>query len=103
MIPVVMLGINTGALSSLFLTLFCLTMARASFKHISVIYLMIVVLRSIELVAVGEGKTPNTLFNMMDIVQVAHLAFSLLINISATSIIALKAWCVRVDGVFGKR
>jgi hypothetical protein len=62
---------------------------------------MIVVLRSIELVAIGEGNTPNTILNMMDFFQVAHLALSLLINISATSIIALKAWCVRVGGVFG--
>jgi hypothetical protein len=76
-------------------------MTRPSFKHISVIYLMIIVLRTIELVAVGEGNTPNTLFSIMDVFQVAHLAFSLLINISATSIIALKAWCVRVEGAFG--
>ena len=103
MIPVVMLGINTGALSFLILTLFRLTMTRPSFKHISVTYLMIVVPRSITLVAIGEGKRPtNTLIKMMDAAQVAHLAFSLLTNISATSIIALKAWYVRVDGVFRK-
>jgi hypothetical protein len=33
-------------------------------------------------------------------IQLTHLALSLLINISATSLIALKAWCVY--GFFGK-
>ena len=39
---------------------------------------------------------------LLNITQVAHLAFSLSINIYATSVIALKAWCVHVDGVFEK-
>jgi hypothetical protein len=43
-----------------------------------------------------------TLGHMINITQVAHVALSSLINIFATSIITLKAWCVRVYGVFGK-
>jgi hypothetical protein len=39
---------------------------------------------------------------IMNITQVAHLTLSLLINISATSIIALKAWCVHIGRIFGK-
>jgi hypothetical protein len=35
--------------------------------------------------------------------QLTHQSLSLFINIFATSLIALKAWCVRVDGVFGKQ
>jgi hypothetical protein len=39
---------------------------------------------------------------MSDIAQVVPLTLSLFINIFATSIIARKAWYVRVHGVFGK-
>jgi hypothetical protein len=43
-----------------------------------------------------------TLGHMINITQVAHVALSSLINIFATSIITLKAWCVRVYGVSRK-
>jgi hypothetical protein len=100
MTPVVMLVFNTGALSFLFLTVFCLTMTYPSFQYILVIYLMIIMVRVIELIASAGGKNRDTVINILDITQSVHLAFSLLINIFATSIIGLKAWCVRVDRVF---
>ena|SRR5579863_4835493 len=101
MIPVVMLGINTGGLSSP-LTLFFLTATSPSFEHNPVIYLMTLTMRAILLFFLGGIQVYFPLAYMMSIVQLANLAFSLLINIFATSIIAIKAWCVRVDGVFGK-
>jgi hypothetical protein len=104
MIPVVMLGINSGAISSLFLTFsFCLAMTCPYFEHIPVIYLMTIVLRVIELFSHGNTQRIILLIYMLSITQVAHLAFSLLINIYATSIIALKAWCVHVCGVSEKQ
>jgi hypothetical protein len=39
---------------------------------------------------------------LIDFGQVAHLTFSLLINISATSIIAFKTWCARSDRALRK-
>ena len=57
---------------------------------------MTVVLRAIELFSYEKTQRIKFLVDMMGITQVAHLAFSLLINIYATSIIALKAWCVHV-------
>jgi hypothetical protein len=96
MIPVVMLAINTGALSFI-LTFFCPTMTCPSFEHILVVYLMTVVVRAIMLTS-----KDTQLFQINNITQMAYLSLSLLINIYATSIIALKAWCVRVDDVFGK-
>jgi hypothetical protein len=94
MIPVVMLVINIGALS-------CLIMTYPSFEHFLVIYLMMVALIIIKAILLGELRINNLLNGMFNGTQVAHLSFSVLINISATSIIALKAWCVRVHGVFG--
>ena len=98
MIPVVMLGINTCVISSL-LDFFCLAMTCPSFEHNPVIYLTTVVLRAIEQFSYEKIQRINLLIDMMGITQVAHLAFS---NIHATSIIALKAWCVHADGVFEK-
>ena len=103
MIPVVMLVISTGALSSVFLTWFCLTTTHPSLQHIPVIYLMTIVLRAIELFSHGDTQRIYFLINLLTITQVAHLAFSLLINIYATSVIALKAWCVHVNGIFEKK
>ena len=70
------------------------------FEHIPVIYLMTIVLRTIELFSHGNTQRILFLINIINITQVAHLAFSLSINIYATSIIALKAWYVHVDSVF---
>ena len=41
--------------------------------------------------------------SLLNITQLAHLAFSLATNVCATSIIALKAWCVHVNAVFEKK
>jgi hypothetical protein len=90
--PVVMLVFNTGA----FLPHYNLSL----FQYIPVIYLGIIVLRVIELIASTGGKDRDTVVNILNITQSVHLGFSLLINIFATSIIALKAWCVCVDRVF---
>ena len=50
-----------------------------------------------------SGDKDNVLLTrMIDVTQLAHQTFSLLTNMLATSIIALKAWCVYVDGVFAK-
>jgi hypothetical protein len=54
------------------------------------------------LLMTDEGVPMHNLLNrMVKGTQLAHQTLSLLINIYATSIIALKAWCVRVDSVFG--
>ena len=97
MIPVVMLAVNISALSSLFLTLFCPAMTCPS-EHLLVIYLMTVTAKAVQFYS-KDLQMHYTLSRMLNITQFTHLAFSLLINISATFIIALKAWYVRVDGV----
>ena len=67
------------------------------FEHISVLYLMTVVLRATQLFSYnGTTQRIDFLINIMNFTQVAHLASSLLINVYATSIIAFKAWCVHV-------
>jgi hypothetical protein len=104
MIPVVMLVINIGALSSDFLTLFCLTtVACPSLRHIPVIYLMGVAVMAI--VVIPETRTrfsAGLIIRMLEGTVMTHLGLSLLINIYATSIIARKAWCVRFNRVTGK-
>jgi hypothetical protein len=50
MILVVLLAINTGVLSSVFMTLFCLTMTCPSFGHILVVYLMMLTAWVIEII-----------------------------------------------------
>jgi hypothetical protein len=62
---------------------------------------MAVVVRAVLLSSKEGGQMHNVLARMIDVTQVAHQTFSLLTNIFATSIIALKAWCVCVDCVFG--
>jgi len=100
MIPVVMLVINTGALSSDFLTLFCLTIAC---PYIPAIYLTAVAAVAIVLIPEASARfSAAFLVRMVNGTLLAHLALSLLINIYATSIIALKAWCVHFDRVTGK-
>jgi hypothetical protein len=76
-----------------------------SFEHNLAIYLMMVTATVIRLLLVSKNEDngiPFTVYHMIDIGQVAHLTLSLLTNIFATSIIALKTWCVRVYGGFGK-
>ena len=72
-------------------------------EYILVIYLTTIVLRAIEFKLINTNislQNFNRFTNAIGATQVAHLTFSLLINIYATSIIALKAWCVIVGGVF---
>jgi hypothetical protein len=101
MIPVVMLAIDTGALSFILLTLLCLTMTCPSLEHFPVIYLMTVAVRATMLIPLDEIRMRGELLNMITAnTQLAHLILSSLVNICATSIIARKTWCVRVGGVF---
>jgi hypothetical protein len=62
---------------------------------------MTLVVRAASLCFKEGGQMYNDLARMIDVTQVAHQTFSLLTNIFATSIMALKAWCVCVDCVFG--
>ena len=85
-------------------TLFRLVVTCSPFAYILVIYLTTVVLRAIEFKLIYTDISLQSFNRFTDAIggtQVAHMAFSLLINIYATSVIALKAWCVRVGGVFG--
>jgi hypothetical protein len=87
------------------LDLFDLTMTCTPFEQHLVIYLMTVAGRAIQLLLASKHEDSQTVFSVSDVInitQVAHLTLSLLINTFATSIIALKAWCVLVDGVFRK-
>jgi hypothetical protein len=97
-----MLVINTDALSSLFLTLFCLTMTCPPFEHNTVIYL-IMVAGSVAVDSLKkEGRRDDpSLGIILAVAQVAHQALFLLVNIFYNVIIALKVWRVRVHGVFG--
>jgi hypothetical protein len=101
MVPVVMLVIDTCALSSIFWILLCLTVACSSFEHILVVYLLTVALIA-KLLMIEDAHRIHRIV-LKDIIAIgvmAHLTLSLSTNIFATSIIALKAWCVCVDDVF---
>jgi tryptophan 2,3-dioxygenase len=64
---------------------------------------MVVAVRAALLISGDEVQMHYALLTrMIDVTQVAHQAFSLLTNMLATSIIAFKAWCVCVNGVFGE-
>jgi hypothetical protein len=102
MIPVVMLGINTGVPSFHFLTVLGLTVPCPSFEHIPVIYLTTVVLRAILVTDNERVHMSLDLGSMIERTQLTYQTLSLLINIFATSLIAFNAWCVCVNGVFGK-
>jgi hypothetical protein len=102
MIPVVMLAINTGMPSSALMTLHFLTVTCPSFGHILVAYLITVTARVIEVISKDADSMYLHLENVIYVTQVAHIMLSLLVNIFATSIIAHKAWCVHVYGVFEK-
>ena|SRR5579863_4327057 len=100
MIPVVMSAVNASTLSSHFLTLLCLIVTYPSFEHFPVTYLLMVVARAALLTAGERDRVSRMpLASMIYFSVVAHLALSLLINILTTSIIAFKAWYVRIDGV----
>jgi hypothetical protein len=93
-IPVVMLVINAGTLSKL--TLFSPDVTNSSPEHIPVVYLVGLAKRTRDVIS--EEAVPKHLIFEFDfaIFEATLLTLSLLINIYATSIIALMAWCVRV-------
>jgi hypothetical protein len=101
MTPVIMLAINTGSLSSPLSTLFCLTMTCPSSEYIPVIYLITVTARVIQVFS-GNPQMFFMLIRIADITQLVQLMVSWFTNVFSTSIIALKAWCVRVGRVFEK-
>ena len=72
-----------------------------SLEHFLVVYLITVALR-VAIVISPDGPHHILFVTMIDGTQLTHMTLSLLINISATSIIALKAWCVRIYGAFEK-
>jgi hypothetical protein len=102
MIPVVMLAINTGVLSSVFMTVYCLIMTCPSFQYILVAYLMMLTAWVITMIPNITDPIYTIFARITSFTPMAHIALSLLVNIFATSIIALKAWCVHVYGVFEK-
>jgi hypothetical protein len=102
MIPVVMLAINTGVLSSVLMTLYCLTMTYPSFQYILVAYLMMLTAWFITAIPNIRHPIYTIFFAITGFMQTAHIALSLAVNIYATSIIAFKAWCVHVHVVFEK-
>jgi hypothetical protein len=92
----------------LFLTSFELTMTCPFFEHNLVIYLITVAARAIELFLISSNRADQDVqifsvaTNIINITHPVHLTLSMVVNIFATFIITLKAWCVRVYGVFGK-
>jgi hypothetical protein len=71
-----------------------------SFEYLLVFYLYAAV--STVLLVTLNVRSAVLLDNTVNIIQVAQMTLSLIINIYATSIIALKAWCVSIHGIFGK-
>ena len=103
MIPVVLLAINIGVLSSVFMTLYCLTMTCPSFQYIPVAYLLMLTAWAITMIpSITDSRLYAIFVSITGFTQMANIALSLLVNIFATSIIALKAWCVHVYGIFEK-
>ena len=93
-IPAIVLAINTSALlRTPFLISFPLP---SSFESISVLYLLTVALCAVAITALGEGQILRGIHisNVINTVQLINLGLSLLANVIATSIIAVKAWCV---------
>jgi hypothetical protein len=77
-------------------------MARPSVRHIPVVYLTAIgAVAAVFIIQASARLTPTFLIRMVNGTILAHLALSLLINIYATSLIALKAWCVHFDRVTG--
>jgi hypothetical protein len=75
-------------------------MACPSPEHPLVIYLIMVVVTTIQVI----DSDVQLLYRLARIganTEVTQLALSLTINIYATSIIALKAWCVCFHGISG--
>ena len=94
MFPVVMLVINIRALRSL---LFICFASPVLLSILPVIYMLTVAVRASLLIAPGGVHIHRDFTRTIDIAQVTNMVLSLLTNIFATSIIALKAWCVRID------
>jgi hypothetical protein len=63
--------------------------------------MLTVAVRAGLLITPGGVHIHRDLARTIDVAQVINMVLSLLTNIFATSIIALKAWCVRIDDVPG--
>ena len=93
-IPAIVLAINTRALlRTPFLIPFSLPVL---LEPISVLYLLTIALCTVVITALREGQILRGihLSNVINTMQLINLGLSLLANIIATSIIAVKAWCV---------
>jgi hypothetical protein len=92
-IPAIVLAINTRALLR---TPFLISFSLPSSESFSVLYLLTVALCAVAITALGEGQILRGIHlnNVINTVQLVNLGLSLLANIIATSIIAVKAWCV---------
>jgi len=86
-----MLAINTGALSS---SPFLALPYPSSFESFTVIYLVMVAAHVWYIIVSEAGQKNASLYDVLNLMMLANLVLSLLINIFATSIIAVKAWCV---------
>ena len=70
-------------------------------EHIPVIYLTTVAVTAFDLTARSRGYSSiYSIDTIINVAQVVFVTFSLIINCSTTFIIALKAWCVPIYGVF---
>jgi hypothetical protein len=76
-------------------------MACPSFEHLLVVCLSNLVMGVIQTIT-NDFLLFSHLIRLSNIAAMTELTSSLIINISATSIIALKAWCVHIHGIFGK-
>ena len=73
------------------------------FEHILVIYLITATAGIIQFITYNlTGQERVRFYFLIGRSKAAFLTFSLLINISATSVIALKAWCAHFDRVLRK-
>ncbi len=89
MTPVVILALDSR-------TPACCLSPSVLIRTFPVVYLTTVVVRA-GLLTTPEGThTHEILALIIDIAQVSSLVLSLLTNVIATSIIAIKSWCVRV-------
>jgi hypothetical protein len=65
------------------------------FEPFPVAYVTVLVVRVGLFIDLGGGRLFQVFTNIINVAQVSNLALSLLTNVSATSIIAVKSWYVR--------
>jgi hypothetical protein len=90
MTPVVILAIDSRT-PAFFLSPFV-----PALNFLIVAYLTTVAARAGLLITPEKAHIHIVLARVIDIAQVSNLALSFLTNVTATSIIATKSWCVRV-------